>query len=90
MGLRKGRTAINSTPSQPLIYDTAGVYIIRLNVMGDGGENWDYRKVTVFPKPTADFSFEPDTVWVRSQNEDGTPVKFSIFQEWLILLLGFW
>jgi len=61
---------------QPMVYDTAGVYMIRLDVRGDGGSNRDYRKVTVFPKPVAAFSFDPDTVWVRSQTEDGTPVKF--------------
>jgi PKD repeat protein len=60
----------------PLTYSTPGVYIVRLNVSGDGGSNQDYKKITVHPRPVADFTFDPDTVWVRSQIEDGTPVKF--------------
>jgi PKD repeat protein len=60
----------------PLVYDTAGVYIVRLSVQGDGGTNWDYKKIVVHPKPVVDFSFTPDYAWLRSQNEDGTPIKF--------------
>jgi len=60
----------------PLVYDTAGVYIVRLTVQGDGGSNWDYKKITVYPKPVVNFSFTPDYAWLRSQTEDGTPIKF--------------
>jgi len=70
-----GATSAAEEPA-PFTYDTAGVYIVRLSVDGDGGNNWDYKKITVHPKPLADFTFSPDYVWVRSQNEDGTPVKF--------------
>ncbi len=57
-------------------YDSAGVFIARLYVEGDGGSSWDYFKITVYPQPEADFTFAPDYVWVRSQTEAGTPVKF--------------
>ena len=60
----------------PLVYDTAGVYIVRLSVQGDGGSNWDYKRVTVYPKPVVSFSFTPDYAWLKSQTEDGTPIKF--------------
>jgi hypothetical protein len=59
-----------------MIYSIPGVYIVRLAVEGDGGSNWDYKKVTVYPKPTVSFSFTPDYAWLRSQTEEGTPVKF--------------
>jgi PKD repeat protein len=71
----EGLTSADSKPA-PLVYNTAGVYIIRLAVQGDGGSGWDYKMVTVYPKPVVDFSFNPDYVWVRSQTEEGTPVKF--------------
>jgi PKD repeat protein len=60
----------------PFTYHEAGVYIVRLSVQGDGGSNWDYKKVIVYPKPEVSFSFTPDYAWVRSQTEDGTPIKF--------------
>jgi PKD repeat protein len=70
-----GQTSTDENPAS-LTYNTAGVYIIRLSVHGDGGSNWDYRKVTVYPKPLVSFSFTPDYAWIRSQSEDGTPIKF--------------
>jgi PKD repeat protein len=71
----EGQSSTNHLPA-PLVYDTAGVYIVRLTVQGDGGSNWDYKKVTVYPKPIASFSFTPDYAWLRSQTEEGTPIKF--------------
>lgn len=71
----EGMTSTDPEPD-PIVFDTAGVFIIRLNVSGDGGENWDYKKVTVHPKPVAEFSFVPESVYVRSQTEEGTLVKF--------------
>jgi PKD repeat protein len=71
----EGMTSSENDPV-PLVYDTAGVYIVRLSVEGDGGFNWDFKKITVYPKPHVDFSFTPDYAWLRSQNEDGTPIKF--------------
>jgi PKD repeat protein len=71
----EGQISTDDEPA-PLIYDTAGVYIVRLLVQGDGGSNWDYKTITVYPKPIADFSFTPDYAWLGSQNEAGTPIKF--------------
>ncbi len=71
----QGETSGDQTP-QALVYDTAGTYIVRLSVSGDGGSNWDYKTVTVYPKPVANYTFAPDSAWVRSQTEAGTPIKF--------------
>ncbi len=70
-----GSTSAEPHPAD-LTYSQPGVYIIRLAVEGDGGSNWDYKKVTVYPKPTVSFSFTPDYAWLRSQTEEGTPIKF--------------
>jgi PKD repeat protein len=70
-----GQSSTDNEPS-PLVYNTPGVYIIRLAVQGDGGSSWDYKTVTVHPKPVANFDYEPDSAWVRSQTEPGTPIKF--------------
>jgi PKD repeat protein len=72
---------MTSTEKYPpfIVFDTAGIYMIRLTVQGDGGTNWDYKKVIVFPKPVIGFTFAPDTVLLASQNETETPVKFFNF-----------
>ncbi|MBN1144585.1 MAG: PKD domain-containing protein [Bacteroidales bacterium] len=70
-----GQSSTDNEPT-PLVYDAPGVYIVRLTVQGDGGSNWDYKTITVHPKPVANFDFEPDSAWVRSQTEAGTPIKF--------------
>lgn len=70
-----GQSSTDNEPD-PLVYNTPGVYIVRLTVKGDGGSSWDYKTVTVHPKPVAYFDFEPDSAWVRSQTEAGTPIKF--------------
>jgi len=71
----EGLQSSDASP-EPIVYDTAGVYIVRLAVAGDGGTNWDYKKVTVFAKPLADFNFTPNFAWLGSQTEEGTPIKF--------------
>jgi gliding motility-associated-like protein len=60
----------------PQVYDSAGEYIVRLSVEGDGGSNWDYKKIIVYPKPTVSFAFSPDYAWLGSATETGTPIKF--------------
>jgi gliding motility-associated-like protein len=57
-------------------YDTAGMYIVRLSVTGDGGTSWDYKTIQVYPKPVVDFNFNPKYAWLRSQTEPGEPIKF--------------
>jgi PKD repeat protein len=70
-----GQTSADVYPAS-ISYNAAGVYIVRLSVKGDGGTNWDYKRITVYPKPVVDFSFTPDYAWLGSQTEDGTPIKF--------------
>jgi len=60
----------------PQVYDSAGEYIVRLSVEGDGGTNWDYKKIIVYPKPIVSFAFSPDYAWLGSATEPGTPIKF--------------
>ncbi len=71
----EGHTSTQAHPAS-LSYDVAGEYIVRLSVEGDGGTNWDYKRITVYPKPVVDFSFTPDYAWLGSQTEEGTPIKF--------------
>lgn len=81
---------LTSTEKDPesLVFDSAGIYIVRLSVEGDGGTNWDFKKVTVFKTPDVNFEFYPDSAAVRSQNEEGTPVSFlnytdeAVYYEW--------
>ncbi|MFO7659261.1 MAG: PKD domain-containing protein [Bacteroidales bacterium] len=69
-----GQTGTGSAPE--FTYTEPGVYIVKLVVEGDGGLNWDYKKVVVHSKPEIDFTFAPGLVMLRSQTEDDTPVKF--------------
>jgi gliding motility-associated-like protein len=60
----------------PVTYDTAGMYIVRVSVSGDGGTNWDYKTIQVYPKPVINFNFDPKFAFLRSETERGTPIKF--------------
>ncbi|RPH73491.1 PKD domain-containing protein, partial [bacterium] len=60
----------------PVTYDTAGMYIVRVSVSGDGGTSWDFKTIQVYPKPIVNFNFDPKYAWLRSQTEPGTPIKF--------------
>ena len=75
-----GFEGITSTDDFPpaLTYDTAGVYLVRLAVSGDGGTNWDHKRIFVYPKPVVNFYFDPDTVLKQSESfyEPAVPVKF--------------
>ncbi|MBN2275775.1 MAG: PKD domain-containing protein, partial [Bacteroidales bacterium] len=73
----EGMTSSDDHPAS-LTYDTAGVYMVRLSVSGDGGTNWDYKRIFVYPKPVVNFYFDPDTVLKQSEsfNEPAIPVKF--------------
>lgn len=61
---------------EPVVYDSAGTYIVRLSVQGDGGTNWDYRLIHVYPQPVTEFDFTPDYAWLTSQTIKGDPIKF--------------
>ncbi|MBN1414744.1 MAG: PKD domain-containing protein [Bacteroidales bacterium] len=71
----QGMTSTETLPGS-IVFDTAGVYMIRLAVAGDGGTNWDYKQVIVYPKPVVDFTFSPELVLEESQNEPATPIVF--------------
>jgi PKD repeat protein len=58
------------------LYTEPGVYIAKLTVEGDGGLNWDYKKITVHSKPIIDFTFAPEIVMEGSSIENDTMVKF--------------
>ena len=58
------------------LYTQPGVYIVKLTVEGDGGLNWDYKKITVFSQPIIDFTFAPGIVMEGSSSEKDTLVKF--------------
>ncbi len=70
-----GQNSAEANPAS-FTYVTAGEYIVRLSVEGDGGTNWDYKRITVHPQPVADFSFTPAHANLRSQTEEGTFIKF--------------
>ncbi len=63
-------------PEPAFVYTEPGVYIAKLFVEGDGGLNWDYKKITVYAKPDIDFSFSPALVMEPSSTEAGDTVKF--------------
>ncbi|MBN1599620.1 MAG: PKD domain-containing protein [Bacteroidales bacterium] len=69
-----GETSTEETPS--FTYTEPGVYTAKLIVRGDGGTNWDYRLITVYPKPIVDFSFNDSVVFVRSQNRPDEVINF--------------
>ncbi|HLO57918.1 MAG TPA: PKD domain-containing protein [Bacteroidales bacterium] len=73
-----GYNGVTSDESNPdaFEFDTAGMYIVRLSVRGDGGTNWDYKTIQVYPKPVINFDFDPKYAWLSSQTEPGTPIKF--------------
>lgn len=66
-----------STTAEPeFTYTEPATYIVKLIVEGDGGLNWDYKKITVFSNPEVDFDFSPDLVMEETHTEPATPVKF--------------
>ncbi len=69
-------SATSTSPAPEFTYTEPGEYIAKLTVKGDGGYNWDYKKITVYQKPTMDFSFTPKKVKKESQLQPGQPVKF--------------
>jgi PKD repeat protein len=69
-----GATSTEEAPSYT--YNDNGTYTVKLIVQGDGGINWDYRIVTVNPKPEIDFTFNDSIVFVRSQNQPDEIISF--------------
>jgi PKD repeat protein len=69
-----GATSREYEPSYTYVND--GVYTVKLIVRGDGGINWDYRIITVNPKPEIEFTFNDSIVFVKSENSPGDIVSF--------------
>ncbi len=66
-----------STEESPIyIYKVPGVYTAKLVVKGDGGTNWDYKIVTVYPKPDISFSFNDSSVFDSSQTKGYDKINF--------------
>ena len=53
-----------------------GAYNVKLEVIGDGGKNFDYKTVIVYPKPEVNFVVQPDLVMLAAMDEDPEEVKF--------------
>ena len=72
-----GVDGAKSTDAEPTFtFTEPGVYSVRLVIYGDGGTNWDYKLVTVYPKPEVDFSFNDSVVIVQSQVESNDTINF--------------
>ena len=68
--------AISSESEPTYTYTEPGFYTARLVVRGDGGTNWDYKIITVYPKPEAAFNFNDSLAFVRSQNRPVDSINF--------------
>jgi PKD repeat protein len=68
--------ATSGVAKPTFVYTEPGVYIAKLTVEGDGGLNWDYKKIVVHSKPIIDFTFAPEIVMEGSSIENDTMVKF--------------
>jgi PKD repeat protein len=66
-----------STEPDPIYtYSNPGVYTVKLIVRGEGGTNWDYKIVTVNPKPEVDFTFNDSIVFDSSQTKGYDWINF--------------
>jgi PKD repeat protein len=70
-----GRT-INDVDPEYVIYDSPGRYIIKLEVEGDGGTNWDFKEITVHETPLVDFDYYPDVAQAAGVGELPDTVYF--------------
>lgn len=68
--------AVSNESEPTYTYNEPGVYTAKLIVHGDGGTNWDYRIITVNPKPDISFTFNDSVLYVRSQNHPDEIVNF--------------
>lgn len=69
-----GESSKKPTPSYT--YDKPGVYTVKLTVYGDGGVNWDYKIISVNPKPEAAFSYSDSLVYDSSQTKGFDWIQF--------------
>ena len=72
-----GLNNATSTDEEPIFtYTIPGVYTAKLVVRGDGGTNWDYKIITVYPKPEISFSFNDSIVFDSSQTKGYDNISF--------------
>jgi PKD repeat protein len=57
-------------------YTDPGVYTAKLVVRGEGGTNWDYKIISVYPKPEVAFTFNDSVAFVTSQNRPDEYINF--------------
>lgn len=69
-----GATSNEIAPSYT--FDEPGVFMVKLAVTGEGGSNWDYKMITVNPKPIADFSLNDSIVFDSSQTQGYDWINF--------------
>lgn len=76
-------------------FNKSGTFTVKLNIEGDGGPAADYKVITVYPQPIADFSFNDTVVFVASQTKDDDRVnfynqtKYGVNYEWFFDLEDF-
>ncbi|MBN1415472.1 MAG: PKD domain-containing protein [Bacteroidales bacterium] len=68
--------SVSTEPEPTYTFTEPGTYVVKLTIQGDGGTNWDYKRITVYPQPAVDFVYSPELVLLASQTEDPTPVKY--------------
>ncbi len=57
-----------STEEQPThVFDSVGIFNVKVTAIGDGGDAYDYQPVAVYALPTVNFSYSPDSVMLPSQ-----------------------
>ncbi len=57
-------------------FTESGTYAVRLQVTGDGGTNYDYKIITVYPRPEVDFYFNDSIVFDSSQTKGYDWINF--------------
>lgn len=68
--------ATSSENSPTYTFNKPGVYTVRLEVVGDGGTNLDYKTITAYPQPEANFLFNDSVAMVSSQNRPKDTINF--------------
>jgi PKD repeat protein len=72
-----GVEGATSTAEEPTYtYNIPGVYSAKLVVRGAGGTNWDYKIITVYPKPEVEFTFNDSIVFDSSQTKGYDYINF--------------
>jgi PKD repeat protein len=66
----------STEPEPTYTFNKAGVYSVKLIVKGEGGSNWDYKLVSVSPKPVAAFAFNDSVVYDSSQTKGYDWINF--------------